>query len=360
MDSQELARWDLPYRYGSRLFVPTASLHVAVPAALLLALGLLDVFVLVPHAGGEVTSSNAVGLPVGLLVGPAFAAFYFWMPHAVSNLMRELPASGAVRGSRVERELETLRRFLGHPALPVAALLLGAAAAVVSWRLLPGGISQFNLASTGGRAIFTYVVAGAVYYGLAMSAFRGFAVTRFLVRVWSATEGVETSVDPYHPDGAGGWDALGDYLAGVLVAVAAGIVAVSILLYTDTLEEAWQQLILSGAFVAALVLTIGLPTWLAYSMMRPHREAAVREIQARRRRNHESFLRDIASGSDDVALRLSSLRALDEAETYVRGRYPVLPLRRPALLTVNAVSSLSVILGTTSTAVALIRTLVAG
>ena len=25
MDEHELARWDLPYRYGSRLFIPTAS-----------------------------------------------------------------------------------------------------------------------------------------------------------------------------------------------------------------------------------------------------------------------------------------------------------------------------------------------
>ena len=355
MKDRDPARWDLPYWYGSRLFVPAASLHVLVPAALFLGLGLVDVFILVPHAGSEITSSNAVGLPWSLLVMPAFVALYFWMPHAIAELMRWLPGNGVARGSRVERELELLRRLLAHPALPVVALLAAAAVAIISWRLLAGGIPQFSLSETGGRAIFSYVLSGAVYYAVTMCVFRGFAVTRFLFRVSSATDGVELSVDPHHPDGAGGWAELGEYLAGVLIAVAAGIVAVSTVFYTSTLEEAWQQLALSGGLAVVFIVTIALPAWLAHVMMRPSRQAALREIQARRRRDHEALQRAVAGG-EDIAPWLSSLRSLDEAAKSVRNGYPVLPFRRPALLTVNTVTSLSIILGTTSTAVALFRT----
>ena len=111
MNEQELTRWDLPYRYGRRLFVAAASLHVVLPAALFFALGLVDAFVLVSHAGGQITSSNAVGLAASLLVGPVFVALYFWMPHAILELMEQLPANGVARGPRVERELQLLRRF---------------------------------------------------------------------------------------------------------------------------------------------------------------------------------------------------------------------------------------------------------
>ncbi len=356
MNEQALARWDLPYRYGSRLFVPTASLHVVAPAVLFLALGLVDAFILVPHAGSEITSSNAVGLPWSLLVRPAFVALYFWMPHAIAELMQRLPGNGVVRGSRVERELELLRRLLAHPALPAVALLAAAAGGIISWRLLAGGIPQFSLSETGGRAIFSYVLSGAVYYAVTMSVFRGFAVTRLLFRLSSATDGVELSVDPHHPDGAGGWAELGEYLAGVLIAVAAGIVAVSIVFYSNTLHEAWQQLALASGLVMVFILTIALPAWLAYVMMRPSRQAALREIQARRRNDHEALQRAVAGG-EDIAPWLSSLRSLDEAAKSVRNGYPVLPFRRPALLTFNTVTSLSIILGTTSTAVALFRTL---
>lgn len=356
MNEQEVTRWDLPYRYGSRLFVPTASLHVAVPAALFLVIGLVDAFILVPHAGGEITSTNWVGLPWSLLVGPAFVALYFWMPHAIAELMQKLPASGAVGGPRVEQEVDLLRRLLGHPALPVVAWLAAFASAAISWRLLAGGIPQFSLSETGGRAIFSYVLSGAAYYAVAMSVFRGFAVTRFLFRLSSASDGVDLSLDPHHPDGVGGWAELGEYLAGVLIAVAAGIVAVSIIFYTNTLEEAWQQLALSGGLAMLFVVTILLPAWLAHIMMRPSRQAALREIQARRRRDHEALERAV-DGDEDVAPWLSSLRSLDGVEKYIRERYPILPFRRPTLLTVNAVSSLSVILGTTSTAVAFVRTL---
>ena len=357
MNEQELARWDLPYRYGRRLFVAAASLNIVLPAALFFALGLVDAFVLVPHAGGQIGSSEAVGLPWSLLVRPAFVALYFWMPHAILVLMQQLPGNGVARGPRVERELQLLRRLLAHPALPAAALLIATAGAIVSWRLIPGGIPQLGLTETGGRAIFTYVLSGAVYYCLAMSVFRGFAVARFLLGLSSAGDGVEFSVDPYHPDGAGGWGALGEYLAGILIAVAAGIVAVSVVLSTNTLKEAWQQLALSGALVVIVIVTIGLPGWLAYLMMRPSRRAALDEIRARRRRDYEAMQEAIAGGGEEIGPRLGSLRSLDEAEQYVRGRYPVVPFRRPALLTVNAISTLSMILGATSTAVALIRTL---
>lgn len=356
MNEQDLTRWDLPYRYGRRLFVPSASLHIGLPAALFLALGLVDAFILVAHAGSEITSSNAVGLPWSLLVRPGFVALYFWMPHAIAELMQKLPASGVVRGPRVERELELVRRLLTRPALPVVALLVAAAGGITSWRLLAGGIPQFSLSETGGRAVFTYVLSGAVYYAVAMSVFRGFAVTRFLLRLSSATDGVDLSVAPHHPDGAGGWAELGEYLAGVLIAVAAGIVAVSIIFYTNTLEEAWQQLALSGGLAVVFVVTIVLPGWLAHVMMRPSRQAALREIQARRQRDHEALERAVAGGAD-IAPWLSSLRSLDEATKSVRNSYPMLPFRRPALLTVNTVTSVSVILGTTSTAVALFRTL---
>lgn len=351
-----MTRWDLPYRYGSRLFVPTASLHVAAPAVLFFALGLVDAFILVPYAGSEITSSNAVGLPWSLLIRPTFVALYFWMPRAIAELIQKLPASGAVRGPRVERELELLRRLLAHPALPVLALLAAAAGGIISWRLLAGGVPQFSLSETGGRAVFTYVLSGAVYYAVAMCFFRGFAVTRFLLRVSSATDGVELGVDPHHPDGAGGWAELGEYLAGVLVAVAAGIMAVSIVFYTNTLHEAWQQLALAGGLLVIFVVMIVLPGWLAHVMMRPSRQAALREIQARRRRDHEALKRAVA-GDEDVTPWLNALRSLAEAAKSVRDSYPVLPFRRPALLTVNTVTSLSVILGTTSTAVALFRTL---
>lgn len=357
MNEQELARWDLPYRYGRRLFVAAAAVHIVLPAALFFALGLVDAFLLVPHAGGQIRSSNAVGLPWSLLVRPVFVALYFWMPQATLELMQRLPANGVARGPRVERELQLLRRLLAHAALPAAALLTAVAGAVISWRLLPGGIPQFSLSETGGRAVFTYVLAGAVYYCLAMSVFRGFAVARFLLRVSSATDGVEFSVDPHHADGAGGWGTLGEYLVGILVAVAAGIVAVSVVLLTNTLGEAWHELALSGGLVAIFVVTCGLPPWLAYVMMRPSRRAALDEVRARRRRDHEAMQQEIAGGRDEIGPLLSSLRSLDEAERYVRGRYPVLPFRRPALLTVNALSTLSLVLGTTATAVALIRTL---
>ena len=357
MNEQELARWDLPYQYGRRLFVAAASLHIVLPAALFFVLGLVDAFVLVSHADGQITSGNAVGLPWSLLVRPVFVALYFWMPQAILELTQRLPANGVARGPRVERELERLRRLLAHPALPAAALLIAAAGALISWRLLPGGIPQFSLSETGGRAIFTYVLSGAVYYCLAMSVFRGFAVARLLVRVSSATGGVELSVDPHHPDGAGGWGALGEYLTGILVAVAAGIVAVSVVLLTNTLEEAWLELALSGALVVIFVVTFGLPAWLAHVMMRPSRRAALDEIGARRRRDHEAMQQEIAGGREEIGPRLTSLRSLDEAEQYVRRRYPVIPFRRPALLTVNALSTLSLVLGTAATAVALIRTL---
>ena len=356
MNEQALTRWDLPYRYGSRLFVPSASLHVGAPAALFLALGLVDAFILVPHAGGQITSSNAVGLPWSLLLRPVFVALYFWMPHAVTQLVQQLPANGVARGPRVDRELELLRQLLAHPALPAAALLVAVAGAISSWRLLPGGVPQFGLSETEGRAIFTYVLSGAAYYAVGMSVVRGLAVTRFLLRLSSPPDGVDLSVDPHHHDGAGGWSELGEYLAGVLMAVAVGIVAVSIALYTNTLGEAWQQLALAGGLAVIFVVTIVLPAWLAHVMMRPSRQAALREVQARRRRDHESLERAVANGGDVAAL-LSSLRSLDEVEKHVRHSYPVLPFRRPALLTVNAVSSLSVILGTTSTGVALFRTL---
>jgi hypothetical protein len=261
-----------------------------------------------------------------------------------------------MRGPRVEREVELLRQLLGHPALPVLALLVAAAGGITSWRLLAGGIPQFSLSETGGRAVFTYVLSGAVYYAVAMSVFRGLAVARFLLRLSSAADGVDLNVDPHHPDGAGGWAELGEYLAGVLIAVAAGIVAVSIVFYTNTLEEAWQQLALAGGLAVVFVVTIVLPAWLAHVMMRPSRQAALREIQDRRRRDHEALKRAVA-GDEDVAPWLSSLRSLDEAAKSVRDSYPVLPFRRPALLTVNTVTSLSVILGTTSTAVALVRAL---
>lgn len=68
----------------------------------------------------------------------------------------------------------------------------------------------------------------------------------------------------------------------------------SVIFYTDTLKEAWQQLALTGTLLVIAVVMIGLPAWLAYVMMRPSRRAALNEGRARRRREHEALQQEIA------------------------------------------------------------------
>jgi hypothetical protein len=317
------------------------------------------VFVLVPADGGVITRANAVALPVSLLVEPVVAAVYFWLPATIADMVRSLRETGALRGPAVDREVAVMEAWQSSFLLPAFALLIAAALTLASVIGLPEGIPQYGSEVAGGRAVFSYVVGGAAYYAAAVSLLRALGVTYMLLRLRLASQGMEFGVDPNHWDDAGGWGTLGSYLVGQLLAVASAVVAVSIVLYTGTLKEAWQQLLLVGGLLLVAISLVGAPVWLAHTMMRPARRASVAEIRTRRRSEYEAMRGAVTTGDGDasVASQLDILRSLDEAERYVRSRYPVVPFRRPALLTLNTVTTISVVLGTTSTAVALFRTL---
>lgn len=354
----DLAGWDLPYRIARRVFGSIESLDVLLPAAFVFAFGLVDAFVLVPAAGGElIDGKNAVGLPVSLLIGPVAVALYFFIPGAIAGVLRQLQERGAEQRQHLDRELAAWQRRLSHPLLAAAALLTAALLLSVSVLLLPGGIPQYSLPETDERAVLSFAVWGFVYYAGTMSVLRGFGMTYLMLRLRRA-EGVEFTVDPHHVDGAGGWATLGNYLLGHLLGVASATVGVSIVLYTTTVKEAWQQIVLAGSMPIAAIALVGLPLWLAHTMMRPARRAAIAEIRARRRREDEAMRAAVTDGNDEVSIssRLDVLKSLDEAEQYVRRRYPVVPFHRPVLLTLNSVTTISVILGTSSTAFALFRT----
>lgn len=361
LSRSELAGWDLPYLIGRRALGTAPSPRFLIPAALMFAVNMVDVFVLVPAAGGDPTSGNAVGIPASLVVSPVAAALYFFTPGSITEVLRHLAATDGARGNNLGRELERFRRRVSHPLLPAAALLIAALLLGVSMLLLPGGIPQYSLDEMSGRSIFSNVIWGMTYYAGTMTVLRGLAMTYLMARLRLSGGGVEFYVDPHHADGAGGWDALGDYLLGHLLGVLSATIGVSAVLYTGTVEEAWQQLLLAASMPVGAAALIGVPLWLAYTMMRPARRAALAEIRARRRREHEA-MRAAITGEDDgvsIASRLEVLQSLDEAERYTRDRYPVVPFRRPALLTLNSLTTISIILATSSTAVALTRTLLA-
>jgi hypothetical protein len=85
------------------------------------------------------------------------------------------------------------------------------------------------------------VVSGVAYYFIAMSVVRGVLVTLFLGNLSRAAPDVHLSVDPNHPDGAGGWGSLGEYLLGLFIGVATAIANLSLVLYSNLLEDAWKN-----------------------------------------------------------------------------------------------------------------------
>jgi cytochrome c biogenesis protein CcdA len=357
MTGIELGRWDLPYRLCRPVFIPAGGLNALLPALLVLAVNLFDLFVLVPADGGAITRDNAVSLPVSLIVAPAVAAVYFWIPDTVADAMRRLRDGGMLDGAAVDGELAAMRRRQSSPVLPALALLVAAGLTVASIAGLREGVPGYANESHGTRAIFSYVLVAGIYYAGAMAIFRGLDVSYLIARLAGAQ--VDSSIDPDHVDGAGGWGLLGSYLLGQLLAVASGVAAAAVILYTHTMKESWQQLLLTAGLLVAALALVGVPLWLVHTMMRSVRRAAMAEIRARRATEHKALRAAVTLVDEEAAItpRLDALRALDEAERRVRRRHPVVPFGRPALLTLNTVTTVSVVLGTTSTAVAFVRTL---